>query len=374
MAGIYIHIPFCRKACHYCDFHFSTQHDTIDQMVEAIDKELVIRKHYLKGEKIETIYFGGGTPSLLSEKQLAAIFETLYHEYDIYLAVEVTLESNPDDITPAFCNMWKKLGINRLSIGIQSFREEDLQWMNRAHTAEQARRCVGYAQEAGFSNITIDLIYGVPGLSNEKWRENIHTAFKLGIDHISCYALTVEAKTALASLIRQRKVEEPDDALASQQFQILMEECQANDFEHYEISNFARNKKYSKHNTSYWKGTKYLGAGPAAHSYDKESRQWNVYNNQGYLRSMRENKVPFEREELTKKDNYNEYILTSLRTMWGINTDVIQERFGEAQAIVLRSKMQEFINAGQISQSDSVFTLTREGKFFADRISAELFL
>lgn len=342
-------------------------------MVESIDKELVIRKHYLKGERIQTIYFGGGTPSLLNEQQLGVIFETLYHEFDIDDDIEITLESNPDDINPSTCAMWKKLGINRLSIGIQSFRDQDLQWMNRAHNAEQALRCVGYAQEAGITNITIDLIYGVPGLSDEAWKENIRKAFDLGIDHISCYALTVEPKTALATMIRQHKVEEVDDALASRQFKILMEECEKHGFEHYEISNFARNKKYSKHNTSYWKGTKYLGAGPSAHSFDHESRQWNVYNNQGYLRSMRENKVPFEREELTKKDKYNEYILTSLRTMWGINIDVIHERFGEAQANVLRSKMQEFIDAGQIVQNDSVFTLTRDGKYFADKISAELF-
>jgi oxygen-independent coproporphyrinogen-3 oxidase len=245
--------------------------------------------------------------------------------------------------------------------------------MNRAHNAEQALRCVGYAQEAGITNITIDLIYGVPGLSDEAWKENIRKAFELGIDHISCYALTVEPKTALATMIRQHKVAEVDDALASRQFKILMEECEKHGFEHYEISNFARNKKYSKHNTSYWKGTKYLGAGPSAHSFDHESRQWNVYNNQTYLRSMRENKVPFEREELTKKDKYNEYILTSLRTMWGINIDVIQERFGEAQANILRSKMQEFIDEGKISQNNSIFTLTREGKYFADKISAELF-
>ena len=373
MSGIYIHIPFCRKACHYCDFHFSTQHQVIDEMVEALDKEMVIRKHYLKSSKLDTVYFGGGTPSLLSEKQLATIFETIHHEFEFSPGAEITLESNPDDFTPENVAMWKRFGINRLSIGIQSFREEDLHWMNRAHNAEQALRSIELAKSAGIENITIDLIYGVPGLTDEAWLKNLETAFRSGVNHLSCYSLTVESRTALAAMIRQKKVADVDDMQSSRQFRLLIEQAEANGFEHYEISNFARDGKYSVHNTSYWKGAHYLGIGPSAHSFDGESRQWNVYNNQLYLKSMKENRVPFEREELTKKDKYNEYILTSLRTKWGIDLEVAKEKGGEIQVEKFSAITAKYVEEGMLNRNGSVFTLTTEGKLMADRMAAELF-
>ena len=323
--GIYLHIPFCKKACHYCDFHFSTSRDLMDEMVNAISKEIILRKDYLSGEKVETIYFGGGTPSLLNKNQLELLLNTIRENFTVDENAEITLEANPDDLSAENLRMFKSAGVNRLSIGIQSFRDGDLTLMNRAHNSSQALQCVSEAKAAGFNNITIDLIYGLPGLSEDDWRKNMQTAFELDVDHLSCYSLTVEPKTALATMIKQHKVKDVDDGAASLHFKMLMKEAALHGYEHYEISNFARNGKYSRHNTSYWQRKKYLGAGPSAHSYDGDSRQWNVYNNNVYIRSIADNKVPFEREELSVKDKFNEYILTTLRTKWGIDINFVKK-------------------------------------------------
>ncbi|MBP6658496.1 MAG: radical SAM family heme chaperone HemW [Bacteroidia bacterium] len=374
MSGIYLHIPFCKKACHYCDFHFSTSRDLMNDMVQAIVREITLRKNYLAGEKIETIYFGGGTPSLLNRDQLQLLLNTINENFEVDAEAEITLESNPDDLTIELLQMLKSSGVNRLSIGIQSFREKDLLLMNRAHNAVQALQCVSDAKAAGFENITIDLMYGLPELSSEDWSENMKIAFGLGVDHLSCYSLTVEPRTALASMIKQNKVRDIDDGAAALHFEMLMKAAAENDFEHYEISNFARNGKYSRHNTSYWKREKYLGVGPSAHSYNGDSRQWNVSNNPVYIRSLAENKIPAESEELSLKDKFNEYILTSMRTRWGVNLDFVKEEFGDHLSSELLIRLESQISAGLVLNHGNVFTLSEKGKYFADRVSSDLFI
>ncbi|MBK9415232.1 MAG: radical SAM family heme chaperone HemW [Bacteroidetes bacterium] len=374
MSGIYLHIPFCKKACHYCDFHFSTSRDLMNDMVQSIVREITLRKNYLAGERVETIYFGGGTPSLLNRDQLQLLLNTINENFEVDADAEITLESNPDDLTIELLQMLKSSGVNRLSIGIQSFREKDLLLMNRAHNAVQALQCVSDAKAAGFENITIDLMYGLPELSSEDWSENMKIAFGLGVDHLSCYSLTVEPRTALASMIKQNKVRDIDDGAAALHFEMLMKAAAENDFEHYEISNFARNGKYSRHNTSYWKREKYLGVGPSAHSYNGDSRQWNVSNNPVYIRSLAENKIPAESEELSLKDKFNEYILTSMRTKWGVNLDFVKEEFGDHLSSELLIRLESQISAGLVLNHGNVFTLSEKGKYFADRVSSDLFI
>ena len=373
MAGIYLHIPFCKKACHYCDFHFSTTTDSFDEMVNAICREIKLRKTYLNSEIIETIYFGGGTPSLLNSSQLNRLLNVIKEEFEIAADAEITLEANPDDLQKETLQMLKEEGVNRLSIGIQSFREADLVLMNRAHNSKQAMQSVKDAKDAGFTNITIDLIYGLPNLSTDDWKKNLEIAMNLNVDHLSCYSLTVEPKTALAKMISQHKVSDIDDAQSALHFEMLMNTAMENNYEHYEISNFARNKKYSKHNTSYWQRKKYLGVGPSAHSFDGESRQWNIYNNAVYIRSLAKDEIPFEREELSKRDKFNEYILTSLRTQWGINIELIKSEFGEEVEDRLIVKLNEQLKEAMMTVENKNYILTRKGKFFADKISLALF-
>ena len=373
MAGIYLHIPFCKKACHYCDFHFSTTTDSFDEMVNAICREIKLRKTYLNSEIIETIYFGGGTPSLLNSSQLNRLLNVIKEEFEIAADAEITLEANPDDLQKETLQMLKEEGVNRLSIGIQSFREADLVLMNRAHNSKQAMQSVKDAKDAGFTNITIDLIYGLPNLSTDDWKKNLEIAMNLNVDHLSCYSLTVEPKTALAKMISQHKVSDIDDAQSALHFEMLMDTAVKNNYEHYEISNFARNKNYSKHNTSYWQRKKYLGVGPSAHSFDGESRQWNIYNNAVYIRSLAKDEIPFEREELSKRDKFNEYILTSLRTQWGINIELIRSEFGEEVAEKLIVKLNEQLKEAMMTVENKNYILTRKGKFFADKISLALF-
>ncbi|MDQ2753020.1 MAG: radical SAM family heme chaperone HemW, partial [Bacteroidota bacterium] len=312
MAGIYVHIPFCKKACYYCNFHFSTSTLTANEMIYAIGMEAKLRKYYSK-EKVTTVYIGGGTPSLLTITHLRTLLEKLRDNFSILSDAEVTLEANPDDINIESLLQWKSAGINRLSIGVQSFRDADLQWMNRAHNARQALGCIQLATKTGFNNLSIDLIYGTPTLSNEQWIQNIEQAIALDVHHLSCYALTVEPKTALYHLIKEKKVANVDEETQSVQFEILINRlCEAG-YEHYEISNFAKPGFQSKHNSSYWQGKPYIGLGPSAHSFNGVSRQWNVANNALYIASLKIGEVPFEIEYLTPQQQLNEYIMTSLR-------------------------------------------------------------
>lgn len=372
MAGIYIHIPFCRQACHYCNFHFSTSLKLKNEFIGALLKEITLQKNYLAAEPVNTIYFGGGTPSLLSADELQNILTALQEHFIIDPLAEVTLEANPDDIAAEKLQAWKQAGINRLSIGVQSFFEDDLRWMNRAHTAQQAIDNLQLAKQY-FDNITIDLIYGTPTLPDEKWQHNVQQAIALGISHLSCYALTVEPGTALAGMISKHKITEVSTEDQARQFLLLMDWMQEAGYEHYEISNFALPGRRSKHNSSYWQGVPYLGMGPSAHSFNGTSRQWNVSNNALYIQSLKNNEVPFEKEELTDTHRLNEYIMTSLRTVEGLDIQYVINRFGETAATTLQQLGKAFIDAGKLKWYNNHLQLTREGKLFADGIAAELF-
>ena len=373
MAGIYLHIPFCKQACHYCDFHFSTSTQNQDKVVDAIIAEIELRQGYLKDKSIETIYFGGGTPSLLTQEQVKKLLDKVRIVYTVDQNAEITLEANPDDLNHIKLEQLKQAGINRLSIGIQSFRERDLFFMNRSHTKDQAIKCVANAQALGFDNITIDLIYGVPNQTNEEWRKNLLQAISLNIQHISSYCLTVEPKTTLAHMVKQKQVFQVTDEFAEKQFYMLIETLAENGFEQYEISNFAKDGFISLHNSNYWKGVEYIGLGPSAHSYDGTSRQWNVANNNRYMNSLENRKLDFEREILTEEQKYNEYILTTLRTKWGIDENEIIQRFSLKIIDFFQKEVKKHQNDGFLTQNEKLFVLTKKGKFLADRIASDLF-
>ena len=374
MAGIYLHIPFCKKACHYCDFHFSTSPQYKDQMLQALSQEIDLRKNYLAGETIETIYFGGGTPSLLSADELQILIGAITDLYEVSPTAEITLEANPDDLNPQKVREFRQTLVNRFSIGIQSFFEEDLKWMNRAHSASEAQSSIKRVQDAGFENITADLIYGFPLLSTPKWEHNIQQLIELQIPHISSYSMTVEPATALSSFIKKGEQKPMDEGQSSAQFLILMEQLTEAGFEHYEISNFAKPGLYSKHNSNYWEGVSYLGIGPSAHSFNGESRQWNVSNNSKYIDQIQLKKIPAEMEMLSTENRINEYIMTSLRTSKGMSLQKITERFGSDYANEVRNGLEPFADKNWINLKEQIVTLTTDGKLFADHIASELFI
>jgi len=369
MSGIYIHIPFCKQACHYCNFHFATSLRYKDELLSALKKEIEIQKNYLLSGEIETIYIGGGTPSLLTIVELQSVFDKIREQFVVREDTEITLEANPDDINEEMLRGWKQIGVNRLSIGVQSFFDDDLLWMNRAHNAEQA---IGNLQLAKkyFENITADLIYGSPGLTNEKWKKNVEQMIALDIPHLSCYALTAEPRTPLYKMIRDKQREDIDPSRQSEQFLLLMEWLEKAGYEHYEISNFAKPGMRSRHNSSYWSGKKYLGLGPSAHSYNGQSRQWNISNNQSYIESIKKNTIPFEKEELTETQKINEYIMTSLRTVEGLDLNNVS---GAASDELLASS-QSYIDNGLMIFKNNSLVLTREGKLLADGIASALFI
>jgi oxygen-independent coproporphyrinogen-3 oxidase len=373
MSGIYIHIPFCRQACHYCDFHFSTSLKNKSDFLLSLKKEISLQKEYLSTKNISTVYFGGGTPSVLSEGELLEIFSELSKYFSIDAGAEITLEANPDDLSKEKLRELSRTPVNRLSIGIQSFADEDLKFLNRIHSAGEAIRAVKEAQEAGFKNITIDLIYGIQTLSNEQWRRNLAQSFELDVQHLSCYSLTVEPKTALASFIAKGKWQPLSPERSAEQFEILMDETERNGFIHYEISNFCKEEFYSKHNSAYWSGETYLGLGPSAHSFDGSSRQWNAKSNSVYISSLQKNTLAFEKEILTEDQRYNEYIMTSLRTMWGADLKKIERLFpGKINTYFLRSIVKPLQENFLVQKGDRLL-LTRKGKLFADKIAGDLF-
>ena len=376
MSGIYIHIPFCKQACHYCDFHFSTSMKKKDEMVLALAKELQLRKDEFQFDAeipcIETIYFGGGTPSVLTVKEIQLLIDTVRQNYPVSQNPEITLEANPDDLSEENLSAFAAIGINRLSIGIQSFFEEDLKLMHRAHDSVQAKKCLELATRY-FDNISLDLIYGIPGMTNERWRQNIETALSFGIPHISSYALTVEPKTALNKLIQTGKVAAPKDEVAQEHFLILVETLEANGFVHYELSNFGKENYFSRNNSAYWLGKKYLGIGPSAHSYDGVSRSWNVANNALYLKAIQKGELPREVELLSQEDRYNEYIMTGLRTIWGVSLVRIEQEFGPDYLNYLKQQSQKFISDGLLIITDGILTPTLKGKFLTDGIASDLF-
>jgi len=372
-AGLYLHIPFCKQACHYCNFHFSTTLRSKPAMVEAILRELELQRDYLAGAELGSIYFGGGTPSLLDTAELVQVFEKIYALHRVAPDAEITLEANPDDLsTDKLRDLRTYTPVNRLSIGIQSFFDEDLRWMNRAHNAAHARRCLPAADAAGFHDLTVDLIYGAPTTSDGHWAENVRIALEAGIPHLSCYCLTVEEGTALAHFVKKGTSAPVDEERAARQFEYLQDTAAAHGYEHYEISNFALPGRYSRHNSSYWSGAHYLGVGPSAHSFDGQSRQWNVAHNAHYMTALQAGSVPFEREVLTPAQRYNEYVMTGLRTMWGCDIARIKE-FGEPFAGFFSQGIAQFLQNGTLESDGSQLRLTRAGKLLADRIASDLF-
>lgn len=372
MPGIYLHIPFCKQACHYCDFHFSTSLKKKGVLVDALCEELVLRKEEIPG-KVETIYFGGGTPSLLSPEELKMIFETIYSHYSVSSDAEVTLEANPDDLSEEKLLMLAASPINRLSIGVQSFFEEDLQMMNRAHNSTEALNSINFAKKY-FNNISIDLIYGIPGMSNDRWVRNLDLALELGVPHISSYALTVENRTALKSMIEKGKIAPVEEEVAKEHYELMVAKLEKEGFENYEFSNFGKPGYFSRNNTAYWFGKPYLGIGPSAHSFDGTARTWNISNNSLYINSIEKGELPSEREILSRKDRYNEYIMTRLRTKWGILITEVRETFGEDYSNYLLQEAQPLIKKELMEQEGDTLFISRKGKFLSDGIAAELFL
>lgn len=371
MAGIYIHIPFCKQACHYCDFHFSTSLKKKEEMIAALIQEIHLRKEEIN-EPVETIYFGGGTPSVLSNEEINALIDTVFSLFDVMKNPEITLEANPDDLTKKRIHELAHSRINRLSIGVQSFYDEDLKLMNRAHNAKEAWESLEEAAKH-FDNISIDLIYGIPNMSLERWESNIQKALTLGIPHISSYALTVEPKTALATLIKKGKIPTLDDGEAHEHFLTMVSILANNGFVHYELSNFGKPDYFSKNNSAYWLGKKYLGIGPSAHSFDGKNRSWNIANNTLYIQAIQKNELPNETETLSIQDRYNEYIMTGLRTIWGVSVFSVEHEFGANYKNYLLANAQEFIHNGQLQLENDVLKTTMKGKFFCDGIASELF-
>jgi len=373
MAGIYIHIPFCKQKCHYCNFFSVASTKWKDAFMAALLKEIGLRKDYLQGETVNTIYFGGGTPSILRISDLTLIIELLTRHFNIDPHAEITLEANPDDITEEKARAWKSTSVNRLSIGIQSFFDDDLHYLNRVHNAEQAIRSIDVVRMAGFKNLTIDLIYGIPTLTEEKWERNLETFFSLNIPHLSAYSLTVEQKTPLALLIQKGKYAPLDEQQSIGHFKMLLEKAKAHKFIHYEISNFAIEGYYSKHNSIYWLGGNYLGLGPSAHSFNGHSRQWNVSNISKYIQLDDYHTTVEENEILTTDQRYNEYVMTSLRTSWGSDTVHIRNVFGEKYESHFLLNAKSSLKKSHLYHEGTKYFLTDEGKLFADGIAAGLF-
>jgi oxygen-independent coproporphyrinogen-3 oxidase len=372
---IYFHIPFCKQACHYCDFHFSTSMKYKREMLSAMQQEIVMRAQYLEDKKVQSLYFGGGTPSILSAEDILKLIGTVEKHFEISSDAEITLEANPDDLTTDKVKALRNTPINRFSIGIQSFYEEDLRWMNRAHNAQEADSSIKRVQDAGFENITCDLIYGYPLLIDEKWKSNMQKLIGMDIPHISSYSMTVEKKTALAHFVKEGKTAAMSDTQSAAQMLMLIDTLTQNGFEHYEISNFAKNGMYAKHNTNYWKGQHYLGIGPSAHSFNGTSRSWNVANNAKYIAALADNTVYNELENLSKADQFNEYVMTSIRTMWGIDLQKVEYDFSYDYAQHLLKESQTFIERDELEILDNkVLRSTIKGKLLADHIASELFL
>ncbi|WP_340200568.1 radical SAM family heme chaperone HemW [Ascidiimonas sp. W6] len=373
MSGIYLHIPFCKQACYYCDFHFSTSLKKKDEVLQAIHTELSLRKNELQNDQVETIYFGGGTPSLLSVHELNEIVEAIHKNYNVVSNPEITIEANPDDLFEGKIKEIAESEVNRLSIGIQSFFEEDLKLMNRAHNAKEAAHCLELTTKY-FTNISIDLIYGIPQMTEERWLQNIQKALSFSVPHISAYALTVEPNTALQKFISKGLIAPVDDEVANKHFNLLVALLEAQNFKHYELSNFGKEGFFSKNNTAYWQQKKYLGIGPSAHSYDGIGRSWNVANNSIYVNKMIQGILPSEREELSLTDQYNEYIMTGLRTQWGVSLKRVNEKFGDIYTEYLLKQAEKYLLDNYLYLDEDILRTSRKGKFLSDGIASDLFL
>jgi oxygen-independent coproporphyrinogen-3 oxidase len=374
MAGIYIHIPFCKRKCHYCNFYSLANQKNKEQFHKALLKEIALQKNYLHGEPIETIYFGGGTPSLLSISQIDEILNQIHQHYKVLSNAEIDLEANPDDLDKTILVDYKKSGINRLSIGTQAFDDDILQKLNRIHSTQQAIDAVHIAQSVGFENISIDLIYGIPGLTNQLWQQSITQALSLNVPHLSAYHLTVEPNTALDVLIRKNKYPQPKEAEGIEHSLMLMQQMQANGYEHYEISNYALPGKYSVHNTNYWQQKSYLGLGPSAHSFDLNSRQWNVASTTKYIEALQQGKILFDKEEISNTDQYNEFVMLGLRTQWGIDIKELQSKFGQEKTQYFQKQIRKYLSQEKLVFENGIYRLSNQGKIFADGIAGDLFI
>ena len=374
MAGIYLHIPYCRQACHYCDFHFSTNTVGSKELVHAIGEEIFLQRNYLTGDEVKTIYFGGGTPSMLPAQDIEFMLKQILEVNPVSPHAEITLEANPDDLTSDHLRSLRSVGINRLSIGIQSFDDNILRYLNRSHNAAAAIHAVSAARDADFGNISIDLIYAIPGLGNDAWRQNIRRAIALEPDHISAYTLTIEEKTAFGNWLSKGKLLPVDERVAAEQVDILVSEVAESGYVQYEISNFARPGFESKHNRSYWQGDKYLGVGPSAHSYNQETRQHNIANNHLYVQAIKTGKIPAQSEVLTREERINEYILTGLRTSAGCDVLFLKQNLGYDVLTLHQEYLLELQRQKFAVFEDHCLRLTQSGRLLADKISSDLFL
>lgn len=372
MSGIYLHIPFCKKACHYCNFHFSTSANYVNEMVAALKSEVLLRKHEII-RPVETIYFGGGTPSMLSTAALSELITAITSHYSVTAKPEITVEANPDDLSPVYLTQLKNAGVNRLSIGVQSFHDAELKLMNRAHSGKQAMQSVVWAQEV-FENVSIDLLFGTPHTTISDWKKNLETAVTLNVPHISSYALTLEPKTALEHFVKKGVVSLLDEKEVEQQFLYLVDTLTANGYEHYELSSFGKSGFHSKNNTAYWKGKPYLGIGPSAHGFDGAQRYWNVSNNAVYMKKIGEGQLPQTVEKLSVIDKFNEAIMIGLRASWGVSLNLMEQELGSRYREHLEQQAQRFINEGLLQIADNCLKTTRSGAFLADGIAADLFL
>lgn len=374
MAGIYIHIPFCRQKCYYCDFYKTVNSAQITPFVTSLIHEIKQRYNFLNNQSVSTVYFGGGTPSVLKEKEIQVIFEQLHSNFKVEKDAEITFEANPDDLNSTYLKMLLNNGVNRLSIGIQSFQEEHLKRMNRRHSAEQSVTSVIEAVNTGFQNISVDLIYGLPGLSDEHWKKSLRKCFGLPVDHLSAYHLTYHEGTPFYTWLKKGTLKELKETESINQFNILLDMAQKANFEHYEISNFAKNQKYSRHNSSYWKGITYLGLGPSSHSYNGKIRRWNVARLESYMNALAKNSTYWEEEVLTENDKFNEYIITRIRTKWGISVPEIKHLFGPEKALFLKENLRKYISSGKIIGKKGNFKLSKDGLFISDDIIAGLMI
>tara|TARA_R110000787_G_scaffold129264_1_gene241064 strand:+ start:8137 stop:9261 length:1125 start_codon:yes stop_codon:yes gene_type:complete len=372
MAGIYIHIPFCKQACHYCDFHFSTSMKKKDELLAAICSEIKLRKSEISSA-IKTIYFGGGTPSLLNKEEINLLITEVYKNFEVEKNIEITLEANPDDLTKDKLYQLSETKINRLSIGVQSFFEEDLKLMNRAHNALEAKECLKIAAQY-FENISVDLIYGIPGLKDQRWEKNLNTVLAFGIPHISSYALTVEPKTALKKFIESGEILPVSETDSHRQYLILLDKMKKEGFVNYEFSNFGKEGYFSENNTAYWQGKSYLGVGPSAHSFDGKVRSWNVSNNIQYINQIQKGELPIERETLSKTNQYNEYLMTGLRTMWGVSLTKINQEFGDVFSTYLLEQAKKPLADGLLVLINETLLISEKGKFLSDGIASNLFM
>nr|WP_321487663.1 radical SAM family heme chaperone HemW [uncultured Draconibacterium sp.] len=374
MAGIYIHIPFCRQKCYYCDFYKTVNTSLQHDFIGALKNEAKVRKNYLNDETVDTIYFGGGTPSVLTAPEIAEILAVLNDEFKVNSDAEITFEANPDDLSNDYLKALKKEGINRLSIGIQAFQNRHLEKMNRRHNAAQAVEAIENAEKNGFSNLSADLIYGLPYLTPKEWEESLNQMFSLPVKHLSAYHLTYHEGTAFYTWLKKGTLKELKETESIAQFNTLVDMSLANGFEHYEISNLAKDQLYSRHNTAYWMGKKYLGLGPSAHSFDGVSRRWNNSSVEAYIKALSNNQTYFEEEKLSENDQYNEYILTRIRTKWGVSETELEQRFGCEKASYFSRQLAKYNDTGVLKINDEIITLTRKGLFVSDEIMTDLMI